>query len=72
MRDVLKAKSRPLADLEARSAGAKGAANAAVARADRKRESLAWVPVFGRLEAGSAIVDLDRGDVVAVLPVDPF
>lgn len=72
MRDVLKAKSRPFADLEARSAGAKGAASAAVARSNRKRESLAWLPVLGRLEAGSAIVDLDRGDVVAVLPVDPF
>ncbi|MFO1282992.1 MAG: TfpX/TfpZ family type IV pilin accessory protein [Burkholderiales bacterium] len=72
LREALKVKARPLAELEARSAGAKGAADAATARSGRKRESLAWVPVLGRLEAGAAMVDLDRGDVVAVLPGDPF
>ena len=40
--------------------------------ADRVPNSLGWVPVVGRLETGSAIVDTAKGEVVAVLPVSPF
>lgn len=68
----LRAKARPIAELEQRNPQAKGAVDAAVARAARSRASLVWLPVLGRLEAGSAIVDTSRNEVVAVVPVSPF
>lgn len=67
----LKAKARPLAELGRGDAAAQGKIDAAVAAAGRPRDSLAWVPVLGRLELGVAIIDPSRGDVVAVLPIDP-
>ena len=68
----LRAKARPIETLEARDAQARDAVAAAIARSQRTRESLGWVPVVGRLETGSAIVDTAKGEVVAVLPVSPF
>lgn len=72
MHDQLRARARPLAEFEQRDAFAKGAVEAAVARGGRSREALAWVPVQGRHEFATAIVDLDRKEVVAVVPVSPF
>jgi len=68
----LRAKAQPIETLEARDAQAKIAVEAVMARAQRSRESLAWVPVVGRMEAGAAIVDISKGEVVAVLPISPF
>ena len=68
----LKAKARPIEELERLNPQAPGTVAAAIARSGRTRESLAWVPVVGRLEVGSAIVDTARGEVVAVIPVSPF
>ena len=68
----LKAKARPIEELERLNPQAPGTVAAAIARSGRTRESLAWVPVVGRLEIGSAIVDTARGEVVAVLPISPF
>lgn len=68
----LKAKARALSDLPKRDADANAKLDAELARAGRPRASLAWVPVVGRLEVGVAIVDTARGDVVAVLPIDPL
>lgn len=68
----LKAKARPIEELERQNPQAPGTVAAAIARSGRARESLAWVPVVGRLEVGSAIVDTARGEVVAVIPVSPF
>jgi hypothetical protein len=68
----LKAKAQPLGVLEQRRPGAKAEIDKAVRRSGAPRERLAWVPVLGRLEAGVAIVDVSRGEVVAVVPVDPF
>ena len=70
--DRLAAKAHPLAELEAKSPGAKAEVASALARAGRSPNGLAWVPVLGKLEAGAAIVDPARGDVIAVVPVDPF
>jgi hypothetical protein len=70
--DDLKTKARPLDTIARGDAGAKAAVDAAVARSGRPPSSLAWVPVVGRLESGVAIVDTSRGEVVAVLPIDPF
>ena len=44
----------------------------AIARAACRATSLSWVPVVGRLEMGVALVDTARGEVVAVVPVDPY
>ena len=68
----LKAKAQPLAALEKRKPEAKAAFDKAIAASGVPRASLAWVPVIGRLEVGVAIVDTTRGEVVAVVPVDPF
>jgi hypothetical protein len=69
--DQLKAKSRPLDEIARGDAAARTAVDAAIARSGRARESLAWVPVAGRMDIGTAIVDLARGEVVAVLPIAP-
>ena len=68
----LKARAQPLEVLEKRKPEAKPTLDAAIARSGVPRTSLAWVPVLGRLEMGTAIVDVSRGEVVAVVPVDPF
>ena len=68
----LRAKARPIEALEARDAQARAAVEAVMARTQRSRASLAWVPVVGRIEAGAAIVDTAKGEVVAVLPISPF
>lgn len=68
----LKAKARPLADLRPGDVGAKATVDAEIARSGRPRTALAWVPVAGRLELGTALVDRERGDVVAVLPIAPM
>lgn len=68
----LKAKAQPLDALLKAKPDAKAEIDRAIARSETRRERLAWVPVLGRLEAGVALVDLARGEVVAVVPVDPF
>lgn len=68
----LKAKAQPLEVLEQRKPDAKPALDAAISRSGVPRSSLAWVPVVGRLETGTAIVDVARGEVVAVVPLAPF
>ncbi|MEO8486751.1 MAG: TfpX/TfpZ family type IV pilin accessory protein [Betaproteobacteria bacterium] len=68
----LKAKSQSLDALEKRKPELKAALDTAIARSGVARSALAWVPVLGRLEVGIALVDLSRGDVVSVVPVDPF
>lgn len=70
--DELKARARPLAELNRGDADAKTRIDAALARTGRAVDTLAWVPVLGRMEAGSAIVDKATGEVIAVLPVYPF
>ncbi|HQU48981.1 MAG TPA: TfpX/TfpZ family type IV pilin accessory protein [Casimicrobiaceae bacterium] len=70
--DDLKAKARPLAELYRGDAEAKARIDAGLARTGRPAGSLAWVPVLGRMEAATAIVDKSTGEVIAVLPVYPF
>ena len=70
--DELKARARPLSELNRGDADAKTRIDAALARTGRAVDTLAWVPVLGRMEAGSAIVDKATGEVIAVLPVYPF
>jgi hypothetical protein len=68
----LKARAQPLEVLEKRKPDAKATLDAAIARSGAPRSSLAWVPVLGRLEIGTALVDVARGEVVAVVRLDPF
>lgn len=68
----LKSRAQPLEVLEKRKPDAKATLDAAISRTGVPRSSLAWVPVLGRMEMGTAIVDVSRGEVVAVVPVDPF
>ena len=55
-----------------RSPDAQGAIDAAVAKLGVPRTSLVVVPVVGRLERGTALVDAASGKVLAVVPVDPY
>jgi hypothetical protein len=70
--EQLRARARPLADLERKGPDAKAVVDTAIARAGATRATLAWAPVLGRLEAGVALVDIARGEVVAVVPVNPY
>jgi len=73
MHDTLRAKARPLAEFEQRGPEARASVEAAVSRGGgRRRDALAWVPVLGRMEIATAIVDVERKDVVAVIPIPPF
>jgi hypothetical protein len=71
MHDDLRKRARPLGGFGAQDAQAKGAIDAAVERSGRRRESLGLVPVLGREELATAIVDLERKDVVAIVAVPP-
>ena len=68
----LKEKAQPLAALETLRPEAKDIIDKAIARSGVPRTSLSWVPVVGRLEMGAALVDTARGEVVAVVPVNPY
>lgn len=71
MAGELKAKARPLADLHKGDDNVRQRIDAEVARSGRPRAAIGWIPVLGRLEMGVALVDTSRGDVVAVLPIEP-
>jgi hypothetical protein len=71
MHDTLQAKARPLAEFERRSPEAQAAVAATIARSGRRRDFLAWLPVLGRMEMATAIVDVERKDVVTVVPIAP-
>ena len=68
----LKAKSQPLDELARRKPATTGAIDAAVAKLGVPRAGLAFVPVVGRLELGTALVDTSSGKVLVVVPVDPY
>ena len=68
----LKAKAQPLDALAKRKPGTTPEIDKAIARSGVPRERLAWAPVHGRLEVGVALVDTTRGEVVAVVAVDPY
>ena len=68
----VKAKSQPLDALLKRKPGAAPAIEQAITGSGVPRARIAWVPVHGRLEVAVALVDTSRGEVVAVVPVDPY
>jgi hypothetical protein len=68
----LKAKAQPLDALTARKPDVRAAIDAAVAKLGVPRSSLAMLPVVGRLERGTALVEASSGKVLVVVPVDPY
>jgi len=68
----LKAKARPLDELVKRKPETQAAIDAAVAKLGVPRASLVLVPVVGRLERGTALVEASSGKVLVVVPVDPY
>jgi len=68
----LKAKAQPLDALVKRKPQTQAPLDAAIAKLGVPRASLAYVPVVGRMEVGSALVDTTSGKVLVVVPVDPF
>jgi hypothetical protein len=70
--DEVKAKAQPLDAFAKRSPDAQGAIDAAVAKLGVPRASLVVVPVVGRLERGTALVEASSGNVLVVVPVDPY
>lgn len=68
----LKAKAQPLDELVKRKPGSRDAIDAAVAKLGVPRAGLAFVPVIGRMEHGTALVEAASGNVLVVVPVDPY
>jgi hypothetical protein len=68
----LQAKAQPIDGLAKRKPQTEAAIGAAVAKLGVPRASLAYVPVLGRMEFGTALVRTQTGEVLVVLPVDPF
>ena len=68
----LKEKARPLDELVKRKPDTEPALDAAVAKLGVPRASLVYVPVIGRLERGTALVDVQSGEVRAIVPLDPY
>ena len=68
----LKAKALPLDELAKRKPDVQAAIDAAVAKLGVPRASLAFVPVVGRMELGTALVEAASGKVLVVVPVDPY
>ena len=70
--DDLKAKAQPLDALVSRKPDTQAALDAAVAKLGVPRASLATLPVVGRLQRGTALVEASSGKVLVVVPVDPY
>jgi len=68
----LKAKAQPLDTLVNRKPDTQAAIDAAIAKLGVPRSSLAMLPVIGRLERGTALVEMSSGKVLVVVPVDPY
>jgi hypothetical protein len=70
--DAVRREGKPLADLRQRFPGDAALIDRHVAAAGRPAERLIYLPLVGRKEFWTALVDTQDGSVVAAIPLDSY